>query len=140
MSDTFTPSNVALIHNVKTFQNNQNQDTFMAVLQELQGDNAFLIIPTLEPVVGKDRDTEGWSTLEKGTQLTFTSVFEVEGQKVLGAFTSQQNLMVWAKETKPFASIPAKDVLDIAMQNGIEKIVIDSNLDTMFVLGRTMGQ
>ena len=138
-TNSFLPNNTPLLAYIKDFQNNQNQETFMAVLQELQGENAFLLIPTLEPVVGKDRDAAGWSTIEKGTQLTFTSVFEVEGQKVLGAFTSQQNLMQWAKETKPFASIPAKDVLDIAMQNGIEKIVIDSNLETMFVLGRTIG-
>ncbi len=134
----FNPNNDTLLTTIKAFQNNQNQDTFMAVLQELQGNNAFLIIPTLEPVVGKDRNEAGWSTLEKGTQLSFTSVFEVDGQKVMGVFTSQQNLMLWAKETKPFASIPAKDVLDIAMQNGIERIVIDSNLDTMFVLGRSI--
>ena len=135
----FKPNNTNLLHLIKTFQDHKTQDTFMAVLKELQGNSAFLIIPTLTPVVGKDKDAKGWSTIEKGTQLTFTSVFEIDGQKVLGAFTSQQNLMLWAKETKPFASIPAKDVLDIAMENGIEKIIIDSNLDTMFVLGRSIG-
>ena len=112
----------------------------MAVFNELQGNNAFLLIPTTEPIVGKDRNDEGWSTIEKGTQMSFTSVFEVDGQKILGAFTSQQTLMNWANETKPFASLPARDVLDIAIQNGIEKIVIDSNQDTMFVLGRTISK
>lgn len=138
MSDTFTPDNTNLIKNIKAFQNNQSEDTFMAVFNDLQGENAFLIIPTAEPVIGENKDENGWSTLEKGKQMTFTSVFEVEGQKVLGAFTSQQTLLLWAKETKPFVSIPAKDVLDIAMQNDISKIIIDSNLDTMFVLGRSL--
>lgn len=136
----FQPNNSNLLTVIKAFRNNQNEETFMAVLNELQGNNAFLLVPTTEPIVGKDRNEEGWSTIEKGTQMSFTSVFEVEGQKVLGAFTSQQNLMNWANETKPFASLPARDVLDIAMQNGIEKIVIDSNQDTMFVLGRSLNK
>lgn len=136
----FRPNNTNLLATIKAFQKNQNQETFMAVFNELQGNNAFLLIPTTEPIVGKDRNEEGWSTIEKGTQMSFTSVFEVEGQKILGAFTSQQTLMNWANETKPFASLPAKDVLDIAIQNGIEKIVIDSNQDTMFVLGRSIGK
>lgn len=136
----FQPNNFNLLTVIKAFRNNQNEETFMAVLNELQGNNAFLLVPTTEPIVGKDRNEEGWSTIEKGTQMSFTSVFEVEGQKVLGAFTSQQNLMNWANETKSFASLPARDVLDIAIQNGIEKIVIDSNQDTMFVLGRSLNK
>lgn len=136
----FQPNNTNLLTSIKAFRENQNQDTFMAVLNELQGNNAFLLIPTTEPIVGKDRNEEGWSTIEKGTQMSFTSVFEVDGQKVLGAFTSQEKLMHWANETKPFASLPAKDILEIAMQNDIERIVIDSNQETMFVLGRTIAK
>ncbi|MBF02446.1 MAG: hypothetical protein CMP76_04030 [Flavobacterium sp.] len=138
MSDTFTPNNTQLLKKIKTFHGNQNEETFMAVFNELQGENAFLVIPTTEPVRGENKDENGWSTVEKGTQMTFTSVFEVENQMVLGAFTSQQTLMVWAKDMKPFVSIPARDVLDIAMENGISKIIIDSNQDTMFVLGRSI--
>ncbi len=136
----FQPNNTNLLTYIKVFRENQNQDTFMAVLNELQGNNAFLLIPTTEPIVGKDRNEEGWSTIEKGTQMSFTSVFEVEGQKVLGAFTSQEKLMQWANDTKPFASLPAKDILEIAVQNNIERIVIDSNQDTMFVLGRSIAK
>jgi hypothetical protein len=136
----FQPNNTNLLATIKAFQENQNQETFMAVLDELQGNNAYLIIPTAEPVMGAEKDENGWSTIEKGTKMAFTSVFEIEGQKVLGAFTSQATLTVWATETKPFASIPARDVLDIAMQNNIERIVIDSNQPTMFVLGRTIAK
>lgn len=138
MSDTFTPNNTNLLKKIKAFQGNQNEETFMAVFNELQGENAFLVIPTTEPVRGENKDENGWSTVEKGSQMTFTSVFEVENQMVLGAFTSQQTLMAWAKDMKPFVSIPARDVLDIAMENGISKIIIDSNQDSMFVLGRSI--
>ena len=138
--NTFNPNNALLLENIKAFQANQNQDTFMAVFEELQGDNAFLVVPTAEPIKGENRDKNGWSTIEKGTPMTFTSVFEVEDQKVMGVFTSQAALTIWSQETKPFVSIPAKDVLEIAMQNNIEKIIIDSNQETMFVLGRTISK
>ncbi|MEQ3662165.1 MAG: SseB family protein [Flavobacterium sp.] len=138
--DNFQPNNTKLLSTIKAFQANQNEATFMAVFEELQGDNAFLVIPTAEPVKGENRDENGWSTIEKGTPMTFTSVFEVENQKVMGVFTSQAALTIWSQETKPFVSIPAKDILEIAMQNDIEKIIIDSNQDTMFVLGRTISK
>lgn len=138
--NTFNPNNTNLLSNIKEFQTNQNQETFMSVFEELQGDNAFLVVPTSEPVKGENKDENGWSTIEKGTPMTFTSVFEVENQKVMGVFTSQAALTIWSQETKPFVSIPAKDVLEIAMQNNIEKIIIDSNQETMFVLGRTISK
>jgi hypothetical protein len=140
MQDNFTPNNTTLLENIKAFQANQSEATFMAVFEELQGDNAFLVVPTAEPIKGDNRDENGWSTIEKGTPMTFTSVFEVENQKVMGVFTSQAALTIWSQETKPFVSIPAKDVLEIAMQNDIEKIIIDSNQETMFVLGRTISK
>lgn len=140
MQDNFIPNNTTLLENIKAFQANQNEATFMAVFNELQGDNAFLVVPTAEPIKGENRDENGWSTIEKGTPMTFTSVFEVENQKVMGVFTSQAALTIWSQETKPFVSIPAKDILEIAMQNDIEKIIIDSNQDTMFVLGRTISK
>ena len=140
MQDNFSPNNTTLLENIKAFQANQNQDTFMAVFEELQGDSAFLVVPTSEPIKGENKDKNGWSTIEKGTPMTFTSVFEVEDQKVMGVFTSQAALTIWSQETKPFVSIPAKDVLEIAMENDIEKIIIDSNQETMFVLGRTISK
>lgn len=138
-NNNFKPNNKVLLASIKAFQANQNEETFMAVFEELQSENAFLIVPTAEPVRGENRDENGWSTVEKGTSMTFTSVFEVENQKVMGVFTSQTALTIWSQETKPFVSIPAKDLLEIAIQNDIEKIIIDSNQDTMFVLGRTIG-
>lgn len=134
---TFQPNNTNLLAKIKSFQGNQNQETFMAVLDELQGDNAFLLVPTSSPVTGENPE-KGWTTLEKGAQLSFTSVFEVEGKLVMGVFTSQATLMSWASETKPFVTLPAKEVLEIAVENKISQIIIDSNQESMFVLGRTV--
>ncbi|MFC4739889.1 SseB family protein [Flavobacterium ponti] len=134
---TFQPNNTNLLAKIKSFQNNQSQETFMAVLEELQGDNAFLLVPTSSPVTGENPE-KGWTTLEKGAQLSFTSVFEVEGKLVMGVFTSQATLMNWASETKPFVTLPAKEVLEIAVENKVSQIIIDSNQESMFVLGRTV--
>lgn len=132
----FKPNNTLLLESIKAFQANQNEKTFMAVFEELQSNRAFLVIPTAEPIKGENKDENGWSTIEKGTTMTFTSVFEIENQKVMGVFTSQAALTIWSQETKPFVSIPAKDVLEIALENDIEKIIIDSNQETMFILAR----
>ena len=133
----FQPNNTNLLATIKSFQANQSQETFMAVLEELQGDNAFLLVPTSVPVTGENPE-KGWTTLEKGAQLSFTSVFEVEGKFVMGVFTSQATLMSWASETKPFVTLPAKEVLEIAVENKVSQIIIDSNQESMFVLGRTV--
>jgi hypothetical protein len=133
----FKPNNTNLLSKIKGFQSNQNQETFMAVLEELQGNNAFLLVPTASPVTGENPE-KGWTTLEKGAQLSFTSVFEVEGKLVMGVFTSQASLMSWASETKPFVTLPAKEVLEIAVEHKISQIIIDSNQESMFVLGRTV--
>lgn len=133
----FKPDNTNLLAKIKAFQASQNQETFMAVLEELQGDNAYLLVPTSSPVTG-EKPAKGWSTLEKGAQLSFTSVFETEGKLVMGVFTSQATLMSWATETKPFVTLPAKEVLEIAVENRISQLIINSNEESMFVLGRTV--
>jgi hypothetical protein len=135
--NTFEPDNTNLLLTIKAFQTNQNQEMFMAVLSELQGDNAYLLVPTSSPVTGENPE-KSWTTLEKGAKLSFTSVFETEGKLVMGVFTSQATLMSWASETKPFVTLSAKEVLEIAVENKISQLIIDSNQQSMFVLGRTV--
>jgi hypothetical protein len=131
----FTPDNSKLIELLIAFRKKSTKDTFMAVVNELQGPNAFLIVPTAKPTTGTNAGA-GWTTLEKGTTLSFTTVYDVEGIKVFGVFTSQEKLMSWANDTKPFTTMPAKAVLEIAQEQGFGRIVIDSDQDTMFVLER----
>lgn len=135
--NTFNPNNTNLLSKIKTFQSHQNQETFMAVIEELQGDNAFLLVPTSSPVTGENPE-KGWTTLEKGAQIAFTSVFERDNKLVMGVFSSQATLMNWATETKPFVTLPAKEVLQLALEHKISQIIIDSNQESMFVLGRTV--
>lgn len=46
--------------------------------------------------------------------------------------------MHWATTTQPFVTLPAKEILEIAMENNVSQIIIDSNQESMFVLGRTV--
>lgn len=133
----FNPDNTNLLKKIKHFQNNQNQDSFLAVIEELEGNNAFLLVPVANPVTGKNPE-KGWTTIDKGAKISFTSVFEVEEKLVIGVFTSQNSLLSWASETKPFITLPAKEVLEIAVEHKISQIIIDSNQEYMFVLGRTV--
>lgn len=137
INTTFKPDNTNLLTKIKAFQVSQNQETFMAVLEELQGENAYLLVPTSSPVTGENPE-KGWTTIEKGAQISFTSVYEMEGKFIMGVFTSQATLMNWATETKPFVTLPAKEVLEIAVEHRISQLIIDSNQESMFVLGRTV--
>tara|TARA_B110000503_G_C7147900_1_gene413804 strand:+ start:1003 stop:1422 length:420 start_codon:yes stop_codon:yes gene_type:complete len=137
MTDTFKPKNDQLIAKIKLFKASQDQKHFLSVLEELQGNNAYLLVPTATPVTGKNPE-KGWTTVEKGTPLSFTSVFEIGEKLAMGVFTSQATLMTWATETKPFVTLPAKDVLEIALEHKISQLIIDSNQETMFILGRTV--
>lgn len=129
----FQPNNKKLLENINAFHKNQNGDTFMAVIEELQSDNSFLVVPSSADSSVK---ANSWSTLEKGDTISFSTVFDIDGLKVFGVFTSPEKLMAWASEMKPYKMIPAKAVLEIAQEQGFGRIVIDSDQDTMFILER----
>lgn len=57
--NTFQPNNSNLLNKIKVFQANQNQETFMNVIEELQGENAFLLVPTSSPITGDNPKKDG---------------------------------------------------------------------------------
>lgn len=126
-----SPDNSELIQSLKAFQNNRDNEHFMAVFNALQKEETFLVVPT---TIDDKVKSNSWSTLEKGDTITFSTVFDMDGLKVFGVFTSPEKLMAWASDMKPYKMIPAKAVLEIAQEQGFGRIVIDSDQDTMFVL------
>ena len=67
---------------------------------------------------------------------SITCVYNLDGLKVLGAFTDENALLSWAKKPTQYTSLSSKDVLKLCEEQLIERIVINSDLPTMFVLER----
>ncbi len=60
----------------------------------------------------------------------------MDGLKVLGAFTDEESLLSWAKKPTAYTALESKAVLELCEKELIERIVINSDLPTMFVLER----
>ncbi|WP_298140600.1 SseB family protein [Flavobacterium sp.] len=131
---TFTPNNTNLLHLIKKYHQDLSSENYKAVLNELYGDQAFLLVP-------KDGKTSSavsdqWDTLKAGETIGFTTVFNVDGLLIFGVFTSEETLSKWITQPTSFLAMPSKTVLEIAEEQGFGRIVIDSDQDTMFVLER----
>ncbi|MDQ3017737.1 MAG: SseB family protein [Bacteroidota bacterium] len=119
-----------LIELLTLFGQNRNQETYTNVINALNGGGHLLFLPT-----ASDRTASGsWKTLEGGSKLKLTSVFNLNGKVVLAAFSSELTLFSWAQDNLHFTAMDSKDALILCQSNGIDKIVIDSDQATMFVL------
>lgn len=131
----FSPDNTKLTSLIQAYHQDNNNDNYVAVLEELYGNNAFLLVPT-EDNSKNISNSKKWKTLEAGETLNFTSVFNLDGLLVLGVFTSEETLSKWTNEETTYTAIPSKTVLEISQEQNFGRIVIDSDQDTMFVLER----
>ena len=130
--NTTTPNNVRLIHLLDTFrQNNGAENSYSNVVLELLHGNSFLLLPSVN-----EGNSEGWKSIEKEQQLKITSIFDMDGMKVLAAFTDDDALLNWAKRETQYTAIPSKDVFDMCEANGIGRIVINIGQPNLFVLER----
>ena len=121
----------------RDLQNYSNTDDksseYNRIVQGLIDGNYILYVPTQND--GKIENK--WKTLDKGSKLQLKSVFDVDGLKVLAAFSSESSLSEWSKNQSKYTAINSKDILALCESNGIDQIVIDSQQSTMFVLGRS---
>lgn len=113
-------------------QQNGQGDSYKNVVFELMNGISCLLLPSEND--GANSDT--WITAPKGTMLNLTCVFNLDGLKVLGAFTDENALLSWTKKPTPYTALSSKDLLKLCEENSIERIVINSDLPTMFVLER----
>jgi hypothetical protein len=116
-------------------QQNGQGDSYKNVVLQLINGNSFLLLPSEND--GSNSDT--WTTAQKDTTLKLTCVFNLDGLKVLSAFTDENALLSWVKKPTQYTALPSKDVLKLCEENLIERIVINSDLPTMFVLERNRG-
>lgn len=131
----FTPDNSVLLQLIQAYHQNETPENYKKVIEELYGPRAFLVVPT----DGEQSKSDEWKTLEKGTSVAFTTVFDVEGMLVFGVFTSETTLSKWTDRETAFMAMPARAVLDLAETHSFGRVVIDSDQDTMFVLERNVS-
>ena len=74
----FTPDNSVLLQLIQAYHQNETPENYKKVIEELYGPRAFLVVPT----DGEQSKSNEWKTLEKGTSVAFTTVFDVEGMLV----------------------------------------------------------
>jgi len=105
-------------------------ETYKDVLMELITGESLLFLPSVND--GSENQEANNQSATK--TLKIASIFTVDGIKVLGAFSDEAALFIWAKQPVPYKMLESKDVLQICEENGIKRVVINSNQPTMFVL------
>jgi hypothetical protein len=124
--------NTRLLDLIHAYTEQQSEKTYAAVIDELMEGNAYLLMPS----VGSSHPKQQWRNMDEGESLDLTSVFNVDGLNVLGAFTSEETLLEWAQKETNYSAMPAREIIDLCMSNNIQRIVIDSDQPTMFVMQR----
>ena len=118
---------------LETYQRqNGEDDSYKNVILELMNGNSFLLLPS----ENDNENLDTWTTAKIDTTLKLTCIYNLEGLKVLGAFTDENALLSWAKKPTQFTGLSSQDVLKLCEENLIERVVINSDLPTMFVLER----
>jgi len=130
---TKNPDNSRLFELLDIYQKQDGKgDSYKNVVVELMNGNSFLLLPSENNV----ESAGNWETTEKNTTLHLTCVYNLDGLKVLGAFTDESALLNWANKPTQYTALPSKTVLELCERELIERIVINSDLPTMFVLER----
>jgi len=129
------PNNTRLLQLLDIYwRANGKGETYENVVLELMNGNSFLMLP------GQDKDSQvsgGWITTKEAKTIGLSSVYTLEGIKVLAAFTDQKALLDWSKGTCSYFSMRSQDVLQLCETNGIERVVINNNSSNTFVLEKT---
>lgn len=126
------PDNTRLTYLLDIYGQHPSNENYRAVLEEITNGNSFLLLPS----ANDNGNTIGWQTAEVGTTLNLASVFNLDGLKVLGAFSDETALVKWSKRETQYTAIKTQDLIDFCKQNNIDRIVINSDQKNMFVLER----
>lgn len=124
-------NNTKLLDLINTYYKQKGKgNSYMDVIQELLNGNSVLLLPS-----ANDTPEEQKAITESGHKtLKLSSVFTIEGMRVLFTFTDEETLSSWAKKPMPYKRLASKDVLKICEENSIQKIVINPGSPSIFVL------
>jgi len=114
---------------------NRDEDSYKNVLNELLNGDSYLLLPS----VNKNLSSNEVTISDENTTLQLTSIFNLDGLKVLGAFTDESSLSNWAQKPTQYTALHSKVVLKLCEDNSIERIVINSGSSTLFFLERNRG-
>jgi hypothetical protein len=126
------PENTKLNYLLNIWGDNHSNENFNEVLKEILEGNCYLLIPSINDNPG----TGDWTTAEIGTTLKLTSVFNLDGLQVLGAFSDESSMLKWAKKETGYTSLRTQDIIEFCKQHKIDRIVINSGQKNIFVLER----
>ncbi len=127
-----TPDNTRLMELLNKYASTRDYKDYKRVYHELENGRSFLLLPSHEEAHVKD----GWRKTAEGETLQLTSIFQIDGLKVLGAFTDEAAVLSWSKKPTTNVAMPSKSVLEMCYTERSGRIVINTGLDTMFVLER----
>ena len=127
------PENSKLFELIEIYQKeNGKGDSYKNVVLELMNGNSFLLLPSKN----ENELSTSWTTAKTDTTLQLTCIYNLDGLKVLGAFTDEQSLLSWTKEPTQYTAVSSKYILKLCEEQLIERIVINSDQPNMFVLER----
>lgn len=125
---TSSLNNSTLENLLNSYQEEKNHpDLYKNILSELMAGDSFLLLSSEKG----DRQINEWSTTNAESEIQLTCVQNVDGLKVLAAFTSEELLLNWTKQPTHYTIFASKDLLKLCQQNQVDRIVIN---DGMFVL------
>ena len=115
------PENIRLSFLLNNYSENTSQTNYGLVLKELKEGNSFLILPTVN-----EKYVDDWTVTNEEAKLKLTSVFDLDGLKVLGAFSDEKSLLIWSKKPTPYTAVRSQAVLEMCQEINVSRIVINS--------------
>jgi len=131
-SEKKNPENTRLNYLLNIWGEYHSDENYKAVMDEILNGNSYLILPSANDNPGSGN----WETAKAQTTLNLTSVFNLDGLKVLGVFSDERSLLEWTKKETQYTAIRTQDMVDFCKTNDIDRIVINSDQKNMFVLER----
>jgi hypothetical protein len=124
--------NSKLISLLNDWGENPSGKNYDRVTRELVKGHSYLMLPS----INNEPFDHNWIVSETDPPLQLTCIFEVDGVKVLGAFTDNKSMYHWSKKPTPYLAILSQVVLEMCEKNNIYKIIINSGSPNIFLAQR----
>ena len=124
--------NTRLIFLLNEWSKNPSGKNFEKVMDELINGNSYLLLPSIAEALGN----KSFTVTDNETKLPLTCIYEVDGVRVLGAFTDETSLHNWSKKSCHYIAMSTKEILKMCEMNDIYKIVINSDSPDIFLVQR----